>query len=77
LPASSAVLAAGQDLGWISRTQDEEGAAASLARNASEPGGVRTRDIEAALEKLGRAACLRGRVERCPLAGECPRKKNV
>ena len=77
LPASSAVLAAGQDLGWISPTQDEEGAASSLARNASKADGVRLRDVEAALEKLGRAACLRGRVERCPLAAECPRKKSV
>ena len=73
LPTSSAVLAAGQDLGWIPRTQDEEGAAASLARNASAAGSVRMRDIEAALSKLGRAACLRGHIARCPLAGQCPR----
>ena len=73
LPSSSAVLAAGQDLGWISSTQDEEGAPASLARLASTAAGVATRDLEAALEKLGRAACLRGRPDRCPLAGSCPK----
>ncbi len=75
LPTTAAVLAAGQDLGWISTTQDAEGAAASLARQAT--GGERpaTRDVEAALEKLGRAACLRGRLERCPLAEACPRRE--
>jgi hypothetical protein len=29
-------------------------------------------DVEAALERLGRRACLRGRVERCPLGAACP-----
>src|SRR5262245_2206795 len=29
-------------------------------------------DLEAALERLGRRACLRGRTERCPLGPECP-----
>lgn len=77
LPTSPAVLAAGQDLGWIPQAQDEEGAPASLARNASAGSGVPLRDIEAALEKLGRSACLRGRVDRCPLAGACPRGTNA
>ena len=31
-------------------------------------------DLEAALERLGRRACLRGRPERCPLGEECPRR---
>lgn len=73
LPSSSAVLAAGQDLGWIPPTQDEEGVPASLAGRASTSIGVSRRDLEAALEKLGRAACLRGRLDRCPLAASCPR----
>lgn len=73
LPASAAVLAAGRDLGWIPLTQDEEGAPATLARNASAPSGVPMRDVESALDKLGRAACLRGRFERCPLGAQCPR----
>ena len=29
-------------------------------------------DIEAALERIGRRACLRGRVSRCPLGSDCP-----
>ncbi len=29
-------------------------------------------DLEAALERLGRRACLRGRSERCPLGRDCP-----
>lgn len=29
-------------------------------------------DVEAALERLGRRACLRGRPERCPLGEACP-----
>lgn len=77
LPTSPAVLAAGRDLGWIPATQDEEGAPASLARRASASGDVSTRDLEAALEKLGRAACLRERPDRCPLAGSCPKARHA
>lgn len=77
LPASAAVLAAGQDLGWIPATQDQEGAAASLARQATGADHPAARDVEAALERLGRAACLRGRVERCPLAEACPRRERA
>ena len=77
LPTSAAVLAAGQDLGWIPATQDEEGAPASLARQAAGDGRTATRDVEAALERLGRAACLRGRLERCPLAEACPRRERA
>lgn len=29
-------------------------------------------DLEAALERLGRRACLRGRSDRCPLGPDCP-----
>jgi len=29
-------------------------------------------DLEAALERLGARACLRNRVERCPLGDRCP-----
>lgn len=32
-------------------------------------------DVEAALERLGRRACLRERPERCPLRDECPRQR--
>ena len=75
LPTTAAVLAAGQDLGWIPVTQDAEGAAANLARQAADGDRTPARDIEAALERLGRAACLRGRHQRCPLADACPRRE--
>ncbi len=81
LPASAAVCAAARHLGWIGDTQDEEGAPSSLARwlsrNESTTGDLEgapppLRDVEAALDRLGRAACLRDRTDRCPLAGHCP-----
>lgn len=34
-------------------------------------------DLEAALERLGRAACLRGLAERCPLGQACPRRNST
>lgn len=83
LPASPAVVSAARDLGLISETQDEEGAPASLTRwlrNESRPGDVpeaapALRDLEAALDRLGRIACLRQRTERCPLGDRCPHRK--
>jgi endonuclease III len=83
LPASAASCAAGRHLGWISELQDEEGAPASLARwlacNEVDMDGVpgsspALRDVEAALDRLGRAACLRERSDRCPLGKRCPRR---
>jgi hypothetical protein len=88
LPASPAVCAAARDLGWLGEMQDEESAPGTLARwlrNESEPAGVdvdqepsstrarEPRDVEAALDRLGRVACLRGRSDRCPLGAHCAR----
>ena len=87
LPATPAVCAAARDLGFLSETHDEQAAPAGLARwlsrheggagaNDGDPGRAgplpAVRDLEAALARLGRAACLRGRVARCPLGSECP-----
>jgi endonuclease III len=36
--------------------------------------GLQLRDLEAALDRLGRAACLRGRTARCPLGDACPKR---
>lgn len=89
LPATPAVCAAARDLGFLSETQDEQAAPASLARwlssrgsrgdGPAEPTGPGAfvpapRDLEAALGRLGRAACLRGRVARCLLGSACPRR---
>ena len=77
LPATAAVHAAATDLGIVSEAQDEEGTPAALAhwlaRNESGSADVALPDLEAALDRLGRASCLRERRERCPLAESCPR----
>jgi len=77
LPASAAVRAAAVHLGIVSELQDEEGTPSGLAhwlRNRSGAGDVPMRDLEAALDRLGRAACLRDRSNRCPLGADCPRR---
>jgi hypothetical protein len=79
LPSSPAVCAAARDLGWMTEMQDEESAPASLARQLRNESGAADvqqpdpRDVEAALDRLGRAACLRGRRDRCPLGEHCTR----
>lgn len=78
LPASPGVLHAGIDLGILSETHDEESAPGALAqwlaRNESEGAHVPVRDLEAALDRLGRAACSRERTDRCLLREQCPRR---
>jgi len=82
LPASPAVRAAAADLGFIALHEDEESTPARLARLLAndEPGGPASedvpslRDLEAALERLGRRACLRGTSGKCPLGAHCPRR---
>ncbi len=81
LPATTAVCSAASDLGLLAFAEDAEGAPATIAawtRNETGPDDVgpaaaAPRDVEAALERLGRRACLRGRSERCPLGERCPR----
>jgi hypothetical protein len=73
IPLAATARAAALHLGWIAEGEDLEG----------EPVLLRTRlgaeapafaDVEAALERLGAAACLRERTRRCPLDVDCPRR---
>ncbi len=83
LPANPAVRAAAADLGFVAEAEDLEEVPARLAHLLREPGAPENaeaaglpdpRDLEAALERLGRAACLRGAAGRCPLSTHCPRR---
>ena len=82
LPASPAVRAASADLGFIADHEDEENTPARLTRMlGSDAAGAPAsedapslRDLEAALERLGRKACLRGASSQCPLGTQCPRR---
>jgi hypothetical protein len=82
LPATPAVRAAATDLGFLDEFEDEESAPGRLSRLVSGnesvsgespalPGLI---DLEAALERLGRRACVRGAAGRCPLGARCPRR---
>ena len=73
IPLTTAARAAAVHLGLLHPGEDEEG----------EPGALRTAlarenpapalaDVEAALTRLGRAACLRNTPRRCPLGTDCP-----
>lgn len=73
LPLAPAARAAAVHLGWLRAGQDEEGEPGALrAALRREAPGVALADAEAALERLGRRACLRGRPERCLLGTGCP-----
>lgn len=75
VPLAPAARAAARDLGWLGEAEDEEGEPAVLrAALAGDPTSPALADVEAALERLGAAACLRGRTARCPLAASCPRR---
>ena len=72
-PLSEPARAAAVHLSLISDGEDLEGEpAALLAACARELPDFATVDVEAALERLGAAACRRNRPARCPLGGECP-----
>jgi hypothetical protein len=73
IPLTPAARAAAIHLGWIGEGEDQEGEPGALcAFLAGEARAPKLRDVEAALERLGRAACLRERPDRCPLGRECP-----
>lgn len=73
VPLAPAARAAALHLGLIAEGEDEEGEPVALrARAQREPDAPPFADLEAALERLGAAACLRERVSRCPLGAECP-----
>lgn len=73
LPLLPAARAAAVHLGWIGESDDEEGEPGALrAFLARDPRAPELRDVEAALERLGRASCLRERPDRCALEAACP-----
>jgi hypothetical protein len=73
VPLAPAAHAAALHAGLLSDGEDEEGEPAALRhRLAHDPDAPPFADLEAALERLGAASCLRGRVSRCPLGAECP-----
>ena len=74
VPLTPAARAAAIHLGWIAEGDDEEGEPMSLrAAVARDPDAPALADVEAALERLGAASCLRERAARCPLGAECPK----
>lgn len=77
IPLDPAARAAAVHLGWIRDGQDEDGAPGALRAFLRSADGAATHfcDVEAALERLGRKACLRERSDRCPLGSRCPRRE--
>ena len=72
---SPATLAAADHLGWLQPGEDVDGEPGALrAVLAAQPEAPPLADVEAALDRLGRRACLRERPERCPLADTCPQR---
>jgi hypothetical protein len=72
-PLAEPARAAAIHLGLLGASEDLEGEpAALLAACAQEVPDLDTIDVEAALERLGAAACRRNQAGRCPLGGECP-----
>lgn len=72
-PLDAAARAAAVHVGLLGEGEDEEGEPGALrAALAREDAAPPLADAEAALERLGRAACLRGRTGRCPLGDGCP-----
>jgi hypothetical protein len=78
VPLAPAARAAGVHLGLLREGQDEEGepgALRAVLRDLRDPPDLA--DVEAALERLGSRACLRGRVARCPLGPLCPARSSA
>lgn len=77
VPLDPNARAAALHLGLLAEGDDEEGEPAALRAAVAEPGasdGPDLADAEWALAQLGRAACARERIARCPLGAECPRR---
>jgi hypothetical protein len=76
LPLAPAARAAAVHLGLLAEGEDEEGEPGTLRTAlARDPDAPPLADVEAALERLGRRACWRGRTDRCPLGAECPARR--
>ncbi len=77
IPLSRAARAAALHLGWLAEGEDEDGEPGALrARLRGEPDAPALADVEAALERLGAAACLSGATPRCPLQARCPARRS-
>jgi len=73
LPLAAAARAAALHVGLLRDAEDEEGEPGALrAALAREQPAPALADVEAALTRLGRAACRRGATQRCPLGARCP-----
>src|SRR6185436_18680127 len=72
-PLAEPARAAAVHLGLLGESEDLEGEPAALfaacARDVPELLAI---DVEAALERLGAAACRRNQAARCPLGADCP-----
>ena len=75
IPLSPAARAAALHLGLLRAGEDEEGEPGAL--RAALGSGTPLADAEAALERLGRRACLRERADRCPLGDACPARARL
>ncbi|NNL65419.1 MAG: hypothetical protein HKP30_04185 [Myxococcales bacterium] len=59
--------------GWLDEFDDPETAPGTLRRRLEDTGEAPPLPlVEAALERLGRAACRRNDTRRCPLGEDCP-----
>jgi len=73
VPLTSAARAAAVHLGLLRPGEGEDGEPGALrAALAREDPAPALADVEAALTRLGRAACLRNTTGRCPLGLDCP-----
>lgn len=72
-PLDPDARAAAVHLGFLAEDADLEGEPASLAAALRrDPHAPTLEQLEAALARLGHAACRRERPARCPLGGRCP-----
>ncbi len=77
IPLHPAARAAAVHLGLLAEGEDEEGEPGALrAALEDDPATPSLADAEAALTRLGSAACARNRVRRCPLGDACPLRAN-
>jgi hypothetical protein len=76
VPLAPAARAAALHVGLLREGEDEAGEPGALrAALAREDPPPPLADVEAALARLGRRACLRNAAERCPLGADCPARR--
>jgi len=78
IPLNRPARAAARHLGWLSEGEDASGEPGALrARLREQVDAPPLADVEAALERLGGAACARKAEARCPLRDRCPARPSV